>query len=97
MSVENLYPLLFDIFGKVFEHHPGCERAGGCRPSPGIMVRLIANIRSIPVMGKGDSQAHEVEKSLGGILGFTQRDIPMHTAAVKQVSGHLKRRIRDIS
>ena len=58
------------------------------------MVGLVAHVLPVAIVREGYAAADEVIESLGRMLGFAQRDVAVHAAALEQVLRHQPRRVQ---
>ena len=70
-------------------HGFGSVRPDGCGPASGVMVGLISHILAVSVCRKRKAILHKMHETPGTERSLTQSDVPVHSLAVKQGSGHL--------
>ena len=65
-------------------------------PVIGVMVRLVPHKLAVTVMGKRDSQFHQLKKALTGQGCLAQRMLSIHTSALIQHLGQSADTVRGI-
>ena len=84
---------LFERFRHVF----GRIRPGRRSAVDGIVIRFIADVFAAFIDRERNPKLDQMEEGTNGIGRFRQRDIAVHTAALKQRSSHLAHAVLNLS